>query len=473
MKIPKEKYKHIFEQLIEMSEDGFIVVDTEGIVRDINESYCNFFGKKKEEVIGKTILNIIPNSKMIDIVQNHYREFGVVHTYVAGTSKERKIIVSRSYVEDEAGSVVAGVAQVKFRLQSLDVAKKLMAEYDQLEYYREEYRRMGRGRCSFDDIIGSSDAFLKTKIDGIKAAKTSFSVLLTGETGTGKEVFANAIHNTSSRAKNLMVSIDCASIPEELLESELFGYEEGAFTGAKKGGKKGKFFIANGGTIFLDEIGDMPLKMQAKLLRVLQERKIEPVGSLESIPIDVRIIAATRKNLHQMIKSGEFREDLFYRLNVINIELAPLRERKDDSIEIANCFLEELNREMRTVKVFSKDVLKVFREYTWPGNIRELDNVIKSAYASSDGLYIGLMDLPSRMVANNAISGGDESKSLHELMENYERDILESALERNNWNCNETAREMKIHRTVIYKKLKKYGLTDKIRKYGVAPVLHS
>jgi len=223
----------------------------------------------------------------------------------------------------------------------------------------------------------------------------------------------------------------------------------------------------------LDEIGDMPLKMQAKLLRVLQERKIEPVGSLESIPIDVRIIAATRKNLHQMIKSGEFREDLFYRLNVINIELAPLRERKDDSIEIANCFLEELNREMRTVKVFSKDVLKVFREYTWPGNIRELDNVIKSAYASSDGLYIGLMDLPSRMVANNAISGGDESKSLHELMENYERDILESALERNNWNCNETAREMKIHRTVIYKKLKKYGLTDKIRKYGAAPVLHS
>ncbi|MDR1831870.1 MAG: sigma 54-interacting transcriptional regulator [Fusobacteriaceae bacterium] len=465
MLIPKEEYKHIFDQLIEMSEDGFIVVDTKGNVTDINESYCNFFGKKKEDVIGKTILNIIPNSKMIDIVQNHFREYGVIHTYVAGTSKERKIIVSRSYVEDEEGKVVAGVAQVKFRLQSLDVAKKLMAEYDQLEYYREEYKRIGRGRSSFDDIIGSSPSFLKNKVDGVKAANTSFSVLLTGETGTGKEVFANAIHNTSARSNKPMVSIDCASIPEELLESELFGYEEGAFTGAKKGGKKGKFLIANGGTIFLDEIGDMPLKMQAKLLRVLQERKIEPIGSLETIPIDVRIIAATRKDLQQMIRNGEFREDLFYRLNVINIEMVPLRERKDDILEIANYFLDELNREMRMAKLFSKEVLKIFKEYTWPGNIRELDNVIKSAYASSDDMYIGLVDLPSRMVTMSK-PVLDERRSLHELLESYERDILEAALERNGWNCNDTAREMQIHRTVIYKKIKKYGLANKIRKYG-------
>jgi PAS domain S-box-containing protein len=459
MKMPQEIYKYIFDQVLQMTEDGFIVVDTEGVVIDINDQYCDFFNEKRENIVGKSIKFIIPNSKMIDIVKNRYREEGAVHTYITGTTREKKVLVSRSYVENEKGEIVAGVAQIKFRLQTLDIAKKLITEYEQLEYYKEEYQRIGMGKISFANIIGSSPSFLKNKESGIKAAKTSFSVLLTGETGTGKEIFAKAIHNDSPRANKPMVSIDCAAIPEELLESELFGYEEGAFTGAKKGGKKGKFFIANGGTIFLDEIGDMPLKMQAKLLRVLQEREIEPIGSLETIPINVRIIAATRKDLNQMIKNGEFREDLFYRLNVINIEMVPLRERKDDIIEMANYFLEELNKEMKTIKILSKNVLRCFKEYSWAGNIRELDNVIKSAYASSDDLYIDLVDLPSRITKSDIISEkNDIKKPLYELVMNYEKDVIISALERNNWNCNEAAKEMKIHRSIIYRKIKKYGI---------------
>jgi len=467
MKREQDLYKYIFYKFLEMTDDGFIVIDTDGIITDINEPYCRFFNVKKEETIGKHILTIIPNSKLIDIIRKRYKEEGIIHTYNNGTTTEKKAYVNRSYVEDEKGEIIGAIGQARFRLQTLDVVKKFMSEYQELEYYKEEYHKMGLNRFSFDSIIGSCAKFIKTKNDGLKAAKTSFSVLLTGETGTGKEVFAKAIHYSSSRAQKPMISIDCASIPEELMESELFGYEEGAFTGAKRGGKKGKFYIANGGTIFLDEIGDMPLKMQAKLLRVLQEREIQPVGSLETIPIDVRIIAATRKDLPQMIKNGGFREDLYYRLNVINIEMVPLRERKDDIIEMANCFLEELNHDMRGMKILSREVIRSFKEYSWPGNIRELDNVIKSAYARSDSSSIELIDLPLRIVNNNNVNDADMEIPLLEVVRDYEKELIKAALERCNWDCELAASKLKLSRSAIYKKIKKYGLTYRVKHVEV------
>ena len=238
-------------------------------------------------------------------------------------------------------------------------------------YYKEEYINAAKENYCFDKIVGKSQSFLTVKKIGLKASKTNFPVLITGKTGTGKEVFARAIHTSGDRADKPMISINCAAIPEALLESELFGYEEGSFTGAKKGGKKGKFFIANGGTIFLDEIGDMPLPMQGKLLRVLQEKEIDPIGSVNSIPIEVRIIAATRKNLPEMIEKDLFREDLYYRLNVINIEMPSLSERKEDILELAGYFLTKLNLEYKTIKGFSKEVKNCLKNYPWPGNIRE------------------------------------------------------------------------------------------------------
>lgn len=403
-------YKNIVSQILKMTSDGFIITDTEGNVREINKQYADFFGKSRSEIIGKSILNIIPNSKMIDIVKHKFSEEDAVHKYIDGEAKGNSVIVSRSYVEDEDGNVVAGVAQVKFKVQTLAVAKKLMNEYEELEYYREEFQNQNR----VDNIIGSDTKFREIVKECLKVAKTDIPVLLTGETGTGKEVMAKALHTNSLRYDKPFVSINCAAIPFELLESELFGYMDGAFTGAKRGGKKGKFQLANGGTIFLDEIGDMPSSMQAKLLRVLQEKEIEPLGSEKSIPLDVRVVAATRQDLEAKMKDGSFREDLYYRLSVFNIHIPPLRERGGDSLELAEFFLDELNHKYKTYKTFSKAVKAYFLKYQWPGNVREVNNVVQSAYAISTENIIDINDIPARMLQQEkpAINLDKNKKSL-------------------------------------------------------------
>ena len=449
-------YKNIVSQILKMTSDGFIITDTEGNVREINKQYADFFGKSRSEIIGKSILNIIPNSKMIDIVKHKFSEEDAVHKYIDGEAKGNSVIVSRSYVEDEDGNVVAGVAQVKFTVQTLAVAKKLMNEYEELEYYREEFQNQNR----VDNIIGSDTKFREIVKECLKVAKTDIPVLLTGETGTGKEVMAKALHTNSLRYDKPFVSINCAAIPFELLESELFGYMDGAFTGAKRGGKKGKFQLANGGTIFLDEIGDMPSSMQAKLLRVLQEKEIEPLGSEKSIPLDVRVVAATRQDLEAKMKDGSFREDLYYRLSVFNIHIPPLRERGGDSLELAEFFLDELNHKYKTYKTFSKAVKAYFLKYQWPGNVREVNNVVQSAYAISTENIIDINDIPARMLQQEkpAINLDKNKKSLGQMVDDYEKDVILELLKKHKGNCLEAAKEAGIHKSNFYRKLQKYGI---------------
>lgn len=460
----KDEAYYYFQKIISISDDGFIAVDRNGYIIEINEIYYKFLGaKSKVDVIGKHIQKIIPNTKMLDVMEKRYCEEIGIHNYIGKKTKEKIVLVSRSYVENDIGEVIGGVAQVKFRLHSLDIAKKLAAEYDELNFYKNEYQNINRNKYRFDSLVGSSYKFLEKKQQGMKVCKTNFSVLLTGETGTGKEVFAKAIHNSSNRSKKPIITINCAAIPEELLESELFGYAEGAFTGAKKGGKKGKFFVANGGTLFLDEIGDMPIKMQSKLLRVLQEKEIEPIGWNDSIPIDVRIIAATRKNIKKMVLEGSFREDLFYRLNVVNIEMLPLRERKEDILELSEYFLEKLNKEYRTSKRLSKEIKKNFYNYSWPGNIRELDNAIKCSYVTSEENIIENYDLPSKTSNKLRIKKLDfkNIKNLRENVEEYEKNVIYEILKRNKFSCVDAARELGIHRSLLYKKIKKYKIIIK------------
>lgn len=449
-------YKNIVSQILKMTSDGFIITDTEGNVREINKQYADFFGKSRSEIIGKSILNIIPNSKMIDIVKHKFSEEDAVHKYIDGEAKGNSVIVSRSYVEDEDGNVVAGVAQVKFKVQTLAVAKKLMNEYEELEYYREEFQNQNR----VDNIIGSDTKFREIVKECLKVAKTDIPVLLTGETGTGKEVMAKALHTNSLRYDKPFVSINCAAIPFELLESELFGYMDGAFTGAKRGGKKGKFQLANGGTIFLDEIGDMPSSMQAKLLRVLQEKEIEPLGSEKSIPLDVRVVADTRQDLEAKMKDGSFREDLYYRLSVFNIHIPPLRERGGDSLELAEFFLDELNHKYKTYKTFSKAVKAYFLKYQWPGNVREVNNVVQSAYAISTENIIDINDIPARMLQQEkpAINLDKNKKSLGQMVDDYEKDVILELLKKHKGNCLEAAKEAGIHKSNFYRKLQKYGI---------------
>lgn len=449
-------YKNIVSQILKMTSDGFIITDTEGNVREINKQYADFFGKSRSEIIGKSILNIIPNSKMIDIVKHKFSEEDAVHKYIDGEAKGNSVIVSRSYVEDEDGNVVAGVAQVKFKVQTLAVAKKLMNEYEELEYYREEFQNQNR----VDNIIGSDTKFREIVKECLKVAKTDIPVLLTGETGTGKEAMAKALHTNSLRYDKPFVSINCAAIPFELLESELFGYMDGAFTGAKRGGKKGKFQLANGGTIFLDEIGDMPSSMQAKLLRVLQEKEIEPLGSEKSIPLDVRVVAATRQDLEAKMKDGSFREDLYYRLSVFNIHIPPLRERGGDSLELAEFFLDELNHKYKTYKTFSKAVKAYFLKYQWPGNVREVNNVVQSAYAISTENIIDINDIPARMLQQEkpAINLDKNKKSLGQMVDDYEKEVILELLKKHKGNCLEAAKEAGIHKSNFYRKLQKYGI---------------
>ena len=449
-------YKNIVSQILKMTSDGFIITDTEGNVREINKQYADFFGKSRSEIIGKSILNIIPNSKMIDIVKHKFSEEDAVHKYIDGEAKGNSVIVSRSYVEDEDGNVVAGVAQVKFKVQTLAVAKKLMNEYEELEYYREEFQNQNR----VDNIIGSDTKFREIVKECLKVAKTDIPVLLTGETGTGKEVMAKALHTNSLRCDKPFVSINCAAIPFELLESELFGYMDGAFTGAKRGGKKGKFQLANGGTIFLDEIGDMPSSMQAKLLRVLQEKEIEPLGSEKSIPLDVRVVAATRQDLEAKMKDGSFREDLYYRLSVFNIHIPPLRERGGDSLELAEFFLDELNHKYKTYKTFSKAVKAYFLKYQWPGNVREVNNVVQSAYAISTENIIDINDIPARMLQQEkpAINLDKNKKSLGQMVDDYEKEVILELLKKHKGNCLEASKEAGIHKSNFYRKLQKYGI---------------
>lgn len=392
-----EFYKRVFDEALRMSDDGFIVVDNRAIVTDINDQYSTFLGKPKEEIIGRPITDVIPNSKMPDIMKNQYREELALHKFVPGYVRDAKndfVLVSRTYVKDSRGQVIGGVAQVHFREQSVQSAKRMLKEYNELEFLREQYEQFSSAQPGFNDIIGSSEIILGKKQEAVQASKTNFSVLITGESGTGKEVFARAIHYASTRSHRPFVSVNCAAIPSELLESELFGYEEGAFTGAKRGGRKGKFLQADGGTIFLDEIGDMPLMMQAKLLRVLQDHEVDTVGGNTPVPVDIRVISATRKNLEQMIKEGTFREDLYYRLNVINIHLPPLRERQEDIPLLIRHHMETLNREYNKNVIIANDVVDSLCRHRWSGNVRELENVIKGAYAVCDGLEIDMSDLP-------------------------------------------------------------------------------
>ena len=294
---------------------------------------------------------------------------------------------------------------------------------------------------------------------GKKVAKSNSTVFLRGESGTGKEIMAKMIHALSDRRDKLMISINCAAIPENLVESELFGYEEGAFTGAKKHGSIGKFELAHGSTIFLDEIGDMPLPVQTKLLRVLQESVVERIGGTKPIPIDIRVICATNKNIEQMVEEGAFREDLYYRLNIIPIELPPLRKRKEDLPALIEYYIAYYNQKLgKSMRGVSSEALQTLTSYDWPGNVREMKNIIEYLENIAEGEIIQLSDLPDHIVMRSG--KGFEDWSLDEIVEDYEKRVLSSMVKKGATleEKNQLAENLKISRATLYRKLKKYDL---------------
>ncbi|MGE3777052.1 MAG: sigma-54-dependent transcriptional regulator, partial [Pirellulaceae bacterium] len=316
-------------------------------------------------------------------------------------------------------------------------------------------------RFGMENIVGHDHRMLRV-FDMIESvANTRATMLITGESGTGKSLIARAVHRRSSRRNGPFVEVACGALPETLLESELFGHVAGAFTGAI-GDKIGKFLQADGGTIFLDEIGTASASMQVKLLRVLQEFEFEPVGGTKTHRVDTRVILATNENLSKAVAEGRFRQDLYYRINVINVELPPLRERISDIPRLAHHFLEEVAAEAgRKIAGFTDDALAALRRYLWPGNVRELQNVIERAVLLGKGGHIGLDDLPSHVAVGAPVPlTGSSNQPLKQALGVPERQIILEALQANNWNRNATADALGINRTTLYKKMKRLGVKD-------------
>ena len=449
-----KKNLHILETILDNAYEGIVVVDKEGYIREFNHAYEDFLGVKREEVLGKHVTDVIENTRMHKIVQTGKAEVGYVQQL-----KGHEIIASRIPLKED-DEIIGAVGKILFQdieeLKSL--AQRLEVLENRLNYYKSEVKRLQQAKYSFDNIITNNNKMNYLKKIAKKAADSNSTVLIQGESGTGKELFAHAIHKASHRKYGAFVRVNCAAIPEKLLEAELFGYDSGAFTGARKEGKPGRFELANGGTIFLDEIGSMPLEMQAKLLRVIQERELERVGGTETIELDVRIIAATNQDLGQQVKSGKFREDLYYRLNVIRIQIPPLRKRMDDITLLAQSILAELREELNIdEKELAPETIKKLKNYDWPGNVRELHNFIERAVNLASGQKILPDHLPSIINEDKNINNRSVGK-LEEIVAQTERSAIINAIKKTGGNRTEAAELLGIHRTSLYQKINKYNI---------------
>lgn len=452
-----KKLKSTLESILESGFECVVVVDTEGRITMLNQAYCDFLGKDSTQVVGKHVADVIENTRMHIVAQTGKAEIAAMQRI-----GDNNVVVTRMPIVKD-GEVVGAVGKVLFRdvkdLKSL--VRKFNNLQSELEYYKEELRKVHGGQHTFDSIIGDSERMQWLKSIGAKAAKGNSTVLVLGESGTGKELFAHAIHTHSPRRNEAFIKVNCAAVPENLLESELFGYDDGAFTGARKGGKPGKFELANGGTIFLDEIGDMTLSMQAKLLRVLQEREIERVGSTKTLKVDVRVVAATNRDLEQMIENGEFRQDLYYRLNIISLHIPPLRERLEDIPALCHSLLKKIHkRTPHTVEGISPDTMSYLLRYNWPGNVRELENVLERAVNLMDEEQFILPEyLPSAIKKQSRLQESSDSlKDLAGIRFEAEKQAIIKAIEAADGNRSQAAKLLGIHRSGFYQKLKKYHI---------------
>lgn len=444
----------MIEDILEYAYEGFVLVDKDGKIVKMN--YEKLMGLKEEENLGKPVEDVIENTRMHIVVKTGEKELRHVQRIQGYDMITNRVPIIR----DE--KVIGAVGTVLFRDAS--EVKELARELIQLEHkineYKGEIERLQDSRYSFDSIKTQDPKMEYLKKLGRKASQSNSTVLILGESGTGKEMFAQAIHRASYRKSEAFVPINCAAIPRELLESELFGYEGGAFTGAKKEGKPGKFELANGGTIFLDEIGTMSLEMQAKLLRVLEERKFERVGGHKKINLDIRIIAATNEDIEEEVKNGRFREDLYYRLNVITLDIPPLRERIDDIPILCEELLDYLAKEFNSSrKTVDKKTIQIMKSYHWPGNVRELRNVLERGMNFSHGDVILPKHLPERVLSNSKFNiDYEDIHPLKDVVAQAEKEAIINALNKTRGNKTKAAEKLGIHRTALYKKMNKYKL---------------
>jgi len=446
-----ELYELIFENI----HFGSMVTDEQGYITLFNKPYGQFLGIDPQEQIGKHCTEVVENSRMHIVAQTGEPEFSESHHI-----KGQKMVVHRIPIKKD-GKTIAVFGQVLFKdvRDVSKLAKKLSLLESKLKLYEAELLALRSTRYTIDSIVGKSKIICSLKEQALRAAASNLPVLISGESGTGKELFAQAIHHAGERRIYPFVRINCAAIPKDLFESELFGYEKGAYTGAKAEGKPGKFELAHRGTIFLDEIGELPAAMQPKLLRVLEEKEFERVGGTKIIRSNFRLIAATNQNLESMVKHGRFRKDLFYRLNVFPINIPPLRDHREDIIPIFMSILQKALEEANLSGVeLDKSAEKILEEYSWPGNVRELSNVLEWTLSSLEGKCIRGSDLPFYLKAGLDIAPPERSSPIREIQAHAEAQAIRQALKEADYNKAQAARLLGIHRTLLYRKMAKHGL---------------
>ena len=457
LKMNNLDYQGMLEAVLLATQDAISVVNEKGEHILVNPAYTKITGLEADEIIGKDAL--------FDIEDGESLHMKVLSTKKSVENTKLKIRPSGKTVVAQAAPIIVngvmkGSVAVLHDISGIkDLTNKLNKAEKRLRELTNKYKP--------EDIIGESSAILEVKKMVEKAAKVPATVLLKGESGTGKELFANSIHAQSKRAGNNFVRVNCAALSNSLLESELFGYEEGSFTGALRGGKKGLFEEADKGTIFLDEISEVSMNTQAKLLRVLQEKEIMRVGSNHPISVDVRVIAATNANLSKSVQEGIFREDLFYRLNILPIVIPPLRERKEDIPLLIKNFIVKFNDEYgRHILDISKDALNVLLSYDWPGNVRELENIVGRSIINMNinERIIKIEHLPQLLSAkkpqtlNYVLAGEEEIVELSKVIDKAESSYISDVYNKLGKNKTATARALGISLRSLYYKLEKYGI---------------
>ena len=466
-------FRNYYDSIYDINYDGRVIFASSATYKII--------GKTPEEVIGKNIREIEKEKMYFPSVAAAVRKSNKTVTIIQNIEKDRKAVVTGVPVLDERGRlmrVIAATREIDSLVESLenstlaqDMAelKERLNNKEQLaETYFSELRKL-RDESNEAKKINTHNKEMRAILDMIrKIAPTDSNILILGESGTGKDLIANMIHNMSNRSKGPFVKINCGAIPENILESELFGYEPGAFTGAQKNGKAGLLEIANGGTVFLNEIGEMPVNLQVKLLQAIQDRKFIRVGGYTEKEVDIRIISATNKNLEEAIRTGEFREDLYYRLNVVPINLPALRNRKEDIPELCFDFLKVFNEKYLRDKKLSSEAMRILLNYTWPGNVRELENLIERLVVVSEEDTIYPSDFPENMQiykkkAENPNIVFEEGRTLREMLDTVERSILKQAYEKYG-NTVKLADLLDVNQSTIARKLKKYDIYSEVKK---------
>ncbi len=431
--------------ILDSVADGVFTVDHGRKITSFNKAAEDITGIKRRNAIGKFCYevfraNICEGNCALERTMKTGRKAINKSVDIINTQGEKiPISISTALFKDAAGSIIGGVETFR----DLSMVQNLKREIEK--------------QYSFQDILSKN--FKIRNIFNVlpDISESGSTVLIEGPSGSGKELFARAIHNLSKRRKQPLVVINCGSLPDTLLESELFGYVKGAFTDAKKD-KPGRFALAEGGTLFLDEIGDISPALQVRLLRVLQEREYEPLGSEAPVKANVRIIAATNKNLKDLLKKGVFRDDLYYRLNVVKLELPSLAERKEDVPILVEHFIRKLNLNgNKNIEGVSEDVLALFMQYNFPGNIRELENILEYAYIMAHGSFITSGCLPVDFIKDT--EGVSDIDSAGKSLKATELDLIKKALDENGWNRLITARQLGIDKTTLWRKMKRFNIT--------------